>query len=109
MKLMRVSAAASALEAGVPPAVLLPGTKWLYVENGREFSKGGEIGNGLRRYIIAVGDHRILQKPNRVVVFVKRVEDGARMEFLQEDLSVLPVRYDGQGERRRPFPSRCRR
>lgn len=25
------------------------------------------------------------------------------MEFLQEELRVLPIRYDGQGERHRPF------
>lgn len=99
----RLLVADPARNDGGVPAVLLPGTKWLFAENGLEFTTGDEVEAGLMRFIVSVGDHGILNKTPVPVVVVKRVAGEARMELLQEDLRVLPIRYDGQGERRRPF------
>lgn len=50
-------------DAGGGPAraaTTLSGTKWLYYEHGMEFAKGDEVDSSLIRYIVAVGDHGIL-------------------------------------------------
>lgn len=47
-------------------AVLLPGTKWLHAESGLDYAKGDEAEAGRHRFIVSIGDHGILNKPNMV-------------------------------------------
>lgn len=100
----RLAMTAGEAGVGARPAVVLLGTKWLYFENGLEFAEGDEVEVTLYRIVVAVGDHGILNRSGAPAVFVKRIPDEARVEMiLQQDLRVLLVHYDGQGERRRPF------
>ena len=78
------------------------GTVWAYAEDAGGHRRGDGVGNedGERT---TIGDRGLLEIASGVV-FIRHMLPADVDEYLNDDLRVLPVSFDRQGQRRRPFP-----
>ena len=101
------AAAAPALPPGtIPPeyrAEDVPGEVWVFAETIGARVRGAAVPS--LAGVVAQGDRGVFPIGGGRFALVRRISEDSIEEFKFEDLRVLPVSYDGQGERRRTYAS----
>jgi len=88
--------------AAAPPDALAPGHVWVIAENRGGFEKGQQLAF-LPHGSVQHGDRAIVVGAEGASVSVVSMLPSAVFEFLSGDARTLPVKFDTQGTRRRPF------
>ena len=96
-----LAAAPGAVPAGAAAAAAPPGRLWVYAEDCEGHRRGDAVGT-LPADAVTMGDHGIVQLQEGTA-FIQMVERRNLEQYVMEDLRVLPVKFDGTGQRRRPF------
>jgi hypothetical protein len=92
---------------GGPAAPLLaelvevPGEKWIFAEGIGPFQRGDDVISLLGS--VGIADRGVVPIGGGRVGLIRRLPLTAVGEFTQDDLRVLPVKFDAQNERRRNF------
>ena len=87
--------------AGPAPLTDVAGEIWVYAEDGTGFQKGDAVGG--HAGALGFDDRGVLRLAGGHTAFIRRIPTGTAGDFKCLDLRILPVVFDGQGERKRTW------